>query len=78
MESALDFEAGDFPSGEQYDFLDAETTLFFAEFVAGDDFNDVCRVRLAHPSENDSEDKPGPGRYVIQWRRHVDCCAPWL
>lgn len=58
LDSALELDADAFPS----------------DFDPGDDFNDVCRISIAYPVENHvkQEPIPGPGRYIIQWRRIAD------
>ncbi|PFH52170.1 hypothetical protein AMATHDRAFT_74451 [Amanita thiersii Skay4041] len=50
--------------------LDCDEDAFPSEFVPGDEYGDVCRIGIAI-SEGEAEQGlvPGPGKYVIQWRR---------
>lgn len=45
--------------------------LLLIEYLAGDEFSDVCRISLAPDNGQDSDQSPipGPGEYEIAWRR---------
>ena len=41
-----------------------------AEYLAGDQFSDVCRITLAETEDEAGEVVLGPGEYVLTWKRY--------
>ncbi|KIJ65975.1 hypothetical protein HYDPIDRAFT_110092 [Hydnomerulius pinastri MD-312] len=48
-------------------------SMFPGEYLTGDQFCDICRVSLAPTEEEiaDGASIPGPGEYVLTWRRTI-------
>lgn len=45
--------------------------LWFAEWLAGDELCDRCRIYVVPDEDRPEEYIPGPGEYEVTWRRYV-------
>ena len=59
-----------FPAGRALLRLEDSFSIFFLEYLPGDEFRAISRISLATDEEISSEDLIlGPGRFVVKWRR---------
>ncbi|KAJ7647712.1 Gryzun, putative trafficking through golgi-domain-containing protein [Roridomyces roridus] len=54
--------------------IDTEEATFLSEYIAGDEFCDVCRISMHLGDELDLEQEAivGPGKYEVTWRRILE------